>query len=127
MGAWDGFESTSENVDFVELKDVGDTFTGTIKEVTSHTTAAGTFPNQKEDVISPQVVFEDEGDGEKRFTAFNTVIKNKFIDLAPEPGTRVKITKLAKPKGRNYFDWELKEISDAPKRAAKGVDDKEEF
>lgn len=124
MGAWDGFESSSENIDFVELKEVGDSFEGTIKEVTSHTTAAGTFPNQKEEVISPQIVFEDEGDGEKRFTAFNTVVKNKFIDLAPEPGTRVKITKFAKPKGRNYFDWEVKVIADAPKR---GVDTKQDF
>jgi hypothetical protein len=127
MGAWDGFESSSENVDFVELKETGESFEGTIVEVTSHTTAAGTFPGQKEDTVSPQLVFEDEGEGEKRFTAFNTVVKNKLIDLAPEPGTRIKITRLGKPKGKNYIDWDVKEILTAPKREAKGVDTKEEF
>lgn len=120
MGAWDGFESTAQDNQFVQLKEDGDEFEGVIASIEPHTIPKGTFDHQAADLVVPRVTFEDG----KIYDATTTVVRNAFIELAPEPGTRVKVKRVGKPKGKTYILYTVTEVTDAPKR---GVDSKEDF
>jgi|SRR5690242_2142797 len=75
----------------------------------------------------PQVVLDVDGD-EITVTAFRTILAqelNGVDDL--KVGDTLSIDFQGKPKGKRYFVYRVKKISDAPKRAAKGAEDKEEF
>jgi hypothetical protein len=120
MGAWDGFESTAQENQFVQLKEDGDEFEGVIASIEPHVIPANTFDYQPEDLTVPRITFEDG----KVYDATTTVVRNAFIELAPEPGTRVKIKREGKPKGKKYILYTVKVVGEAPKR---GVDTKEEF
>ena len=121
MGAWDNFESTAQDNQFIQLKEDGAEFEGVIVSIEPHTIPKGTFDHQAQDLIVPRVTFDDG----KIYDATTTVVRNAFIELAPEPGTRVKIKRLGKPKGKTYIVYSVTEVTDAPTRD--GNDKKEDF
>lgn len=120
MGSWDNHKSTSGMSEYVTLKTAGAEFEGTIKSVTDHTFPKGTFNHQPEAVTVPRVIFEDEGNGEKRLDLTQTVLRNRFIELAPEPGTRVRARCLGQPSGKSWIDFDVIEVQagDARRPAA---------
>ena len=124
MGAWDAFESTAQDNQFIQLKEDGDEFEGVIKSIEPHVIPKGTFDHQKEDLTVPRVTFEDEGKGEKIYDATTTVVRNAFIELSPEPGTRVRVKRVGKPKGKTYIVYTVKEVKDT---AARGAESDEDF
>jgi hypothetical protein len=107
MGSWDNHKSTSGMSEYVQLKNPGEEFEGTIKEIRDHTFPAGTFNHQPEDVVVPRIIYVDEGQGERRQDLTQTVLRNAFIDLAPEPGTRVRSKNLGKPAGKSWIDFSV--------------------
>lgn len=119
MGAWDAFESTAQDNQFIQLKEDGDEFQGIVESIEPHTIPAGTFDHQKEDLIVPRVTFE----GGKIYDATTTVVRNAFIELAPEPGTEIRIKRVGKPKGKTYIVYTVKEVKDAADRDAASADD----
>lgn len=123
MGAWDNFESTAQDNQFVQLKEDGDEFEGVIETIEPHTIPAGTFDHQKDDLIVPRVTFVDEGKGQKIYDATTTVVRNAFIELAPEPGARIRVKRVGKPKGKTYIVYTVKEVKDAADRDTASADD----
>jgi hypothetical protein len=93
--------------EYVDVKATGASFEGTIKAVTSHTFPPETFNYQPEALTVPRIIFEDEGQGEKRQDLTQTVLRNRFIELAPEPGTRIKETNLGKAPGKSWIDFSV--------------------
>lgn len=75
----------------------------------------------------PQVVLDVEGE-ELTVTAFRTILAQELNDVDDlAVGDTLTIDFQGKPKGKRYFVYRVKKVGAAPKRAGKGVDDKEEF
>lgn len=86
----------------------------------------GTYTDD-EDKSHPQVVLEVDGE-QLTVTAFRTILAqelNSIDDL--KVGDEISIDFQGKPKGKRYFVYRVKKINAAPKRAAKGAEEKEEF
>lgn len=126
MGVWDVFgEPESEGGNFVNLDDEGDEFTGKLVAVEEHVTPKGTFPGQKEDTVSPKLILETEDGEEYTLTAFRSVLKNELLELKPRIGDTLYFKNLGKPRNKNYYNYKVKVVSEAPKRGQQ--DDNEEF
>ena len=126
MGVWDAFgEPESEVGNFVDLNEEGDEFTGKLLAVEEHVTPRGTFPGQKEDTVSPKLILETEDGEEYTLTAFRSVLKNELLELKPRIGDTLYFKNLGKPRNKNYYNYKVKVVSEAPKRGQQ--DDNEEF
>jgi len=126
MGVWDAFgEPETDGGNFVNLDDEGDEFTGKLVAVEEHVTPKGTFPGQKEDTVSPKLILEAEDGEEYTLTAFRSVLKNELLALRPRIGDVLYFKNLGKPRGKNYYNYKVKVVSEAPKRGRQ--DDNEEF
>ena len=125
MGVWDKWEKPeNDGPNYVQIDDEGDEFTGVLVDVQEHVTPKGTFPGQKEDTISPKLIFDVDGE-EYVLTAFRTVLKNEILEQQPEIGSTVTIKNLGKPRGKNYVNYRVKVASEAAKR--EGKKDNEDF
>lgn len=126
MGVWDAFgEPETDGGNFVNLDDEGDEFTGKLVAVEEHVTPKGTFPGQKEDTVSPKLILETEDGEEYTLTAFRSVLKNALLELRPRIGDTLYFKNLGKPRNKNYYNYKVKIVSEAPKRGQQ--DDNEEF
>jgi hypothetical protein len=126
MGVWDAFgEPENDGGNFVNLDDEGDEFTGKLVAVEEHVTPKGTFPGQKEDTVSPKLILEAEDGEEYTLTAFRSVLKNELLELRPRIGDTLYFKNLGKPRNKNYYNYKVKVVSEAPKRGQR--DDNEEF
>ena len=126
MGVWDAFgEPETDGGNFVNLDDEGDEFTGKLVAVEEHVTPKGTFPGQKEDTVSPKLILEAEDGEEYTLTAFRSVLKNELLELRPRIGDTLYFKNLGKPRNKNYYNYKVKVVSEAPKRGQR--DDNEEF
>lgn len=126
MGVWDAFgEPENDGGNFVNLDDEGDEFTGKLVAVEEHVTPKGTFPGQKEDTVSPKLILETEDGEEYTLTAFRSVLKNELLELRPRIGDVLYFKNLGKPRNKNYYNYKVKVVSEAPKRGQQ--DDNEEF
>ena len=126
MGVWDAFgEPENDGGNFVNLDDEGDEFTGKLVAVEEHVTPKGTFPGQKEDTVSPKLILEAEDGEEYTLTAFRSVLKNELLELRPRIGDTLYFKNLGKPRNKNYYNYKVKVVSEAPKRGQQ--DDNEEF
>ena len=126
MGVWDVFgEPENDGGNFVNLDDEGDEFTGKLVAVEEHVTPKGTFPGQKEDTVSPKLILETEDGEEYTLTAFRSVLKNELLELKPRIGDTLYFKNLGKPRNKNYYNYKVKVVSEAPKRGQQ--DDNEEF
>lgn len=126
MGVWDAFgEPENDGGNFVNLDDEGDEFTGKLVAVEEHVTPKGTFPGQKEDTVSPKLILETEDGEEYTLTAFRSVLKNELLELKPRIGDTLYFKNLGKPRNKNYYNYKVKVVSEAPKRGQQ--DDNEEF
>lgn len=126
MGVWDAFgEPETDGGNFVNLDDEGDEFTGKLVAVEEHVTPKGTFPGQKEDTVSPKLILETEDGEEYTLTAFRSVLKNELLELRPSIGDTLYFKNLGKPRNKNYYNYKVKIVSEAPKRGQQ--DDNEEF
>lgn len=126
MGVWDAFgEPETDGGNFVNLDDEGDEFTGKLVAVEEHVTPKGTFPGQKEDTVSPKLILETEDGEEYTLTAFRSVLKNELLELRPRIGDTLYFKNLGKPRNKNYYNYKVKVVSEAPKRGQQ--DDNEEF
>lgn len=121
MGAWDelGIEANDGPTYWKPEDDTPETIQGKVLDL-------GIFTDN-EDKKHPQVTLDVDGE-EIVVTAFRSILAqelNSIEDLAI--GDELQIKFEGKPKGKRYFVYRVKKIGAAPKRAAKGVDSKEEF
>jgi hypothetical protein len=121
MGNWDelGIEKNDGPAYWKPADDTPETIRGKVVDL-------GIFTDQDEK-RHPQVTLEVDGE-ELVVTAFRSILAqelNSVEDLAI--GDELEIKFEGKPKGKRYFVYRVKKIAAAPKRAAKGVDTKEEF
>lgn len=123
MGTWDKYK-TDENDQpgFVELKNEGDEFTGVLLSVEDRVIPANTFSYQPEDLTVPSVTFRGRSGRSMKLDLTSTVLRNQFVDEAPEVGDEVTIVRGAIPKGKRYILFTVKVSrgagSAAPKAAA---------
>lgn len=75
----------------------------------------------------PQVVLEVDGE-EVTVTAFRSILAQELNDVdGLKVGDSLRIAFEGKPSGKRYFVYRVTKITDAPKRAAKGAEEKEDF
>lgn len=109
---WDQFPKPTSSGAYFELKNPGDSFEGTIVRIES---------SKPFEEVVPRVVFDDEEGGTKHYDFTNTVLRNAIITLEPQPGQRIRVTKLPKPKGATYFDGKVELVGAASESRADTV------
>lgn len=121
MGAWDdlGIEANDGPTYWKPADDEPETIQGKVVDL-------GIFVDNDEKK-HPQVTLLVDGE-ELVVTAFRSILAqelNSIEDLAIGDDLEIKFE--GKPKGKRYFVYRVKKLAAAPKRAAKGATEKEEF
>lgn len=119
MGAWDELGIEKNDGPTYWNPDAPEKITGKVLEL-------GVYEDQ-EGKRHPQVVLEVDGE-ELTVTAFRSILAQELNDVDDlKVGDTLRIDFQGKPAGKRYFVYRVTKVGDAPKRTAKGAEEKEEF
>lgn len=123
MGAWDEFETPETEGPVYWNPESPEDVEGVIVRFDSFT--------DEDNKTHPQLIIKTDEDEEVTITGFRKLLRDAILSLVKvdgaKEGDRVKVGFKGKAPGKRYYLYDAKLLSEAPKRAAKGVAPKEEF